>query len=71
MPDLGKEAHNLLDYTEKVNIAGYEGNFDNFVCLCFFTFENAFDLNNKSGNPIDEAFKNKILDNFREIKSKE
>ena len=71
MPDLGKEAHNLLDYTEKVNIAGYEGNFDNFVCLCFFTFENAFDLNNKSGNPIDESFKNKILDNFREIKSKE
>ena len=71
IPDLGKEAHNLLDYTEKVNIAGYEGNFDNFICLCFFTFENAFDSNNRSGIPIDESFKNKILDNFIEMKSKE
>ena len=71
MPDLGKEAHNLLDYTEKVNITGYEGNFDNFICMCFFIFENAFDLNNKSGSNPDEVFKNKILENFSEFKSKE
>ena len=71
MPDLGKNAHNLLDYTEKVNIAGYEGNFDNFICMCFFTFENAFDLNNKFGETPDEVFKNKILENFSEFKSKE
>ena len=71
MPDLGKDAHNLLDYTEKININGYEGNFDNFICLCFFTFENAFDLNNKSKIVIDESFKNKILENFSELKTKE
>ena len=70
MPDLGKDAHNLLDYTEKVNIAGYEGNFDNFVCMCFFTFENAFDINNRSGTIANEAFKNKILENFSEFKQK-
>ena len=71
MPDLGKEAHNLLDYIEKVNIAGYEGNFDNFICMCFFTFENAFDISNKTENFSEEAFKNKILENFSELKSKE
>ena len=71
MPDLGKEAHNLVDYIEKVNISGYDGNFDNFICMCFFTFENAFDINNKSENISDEIFKNKILENFSEFKSKE
>ena len=70
MPDLGKNAHSLLDYTEKVNISGYEGNFDNFVCMCFFTFENAFDINNKSGTIANEAFKNKILENFTEYQQK-
>ena len=68
MPDLGKEAHNLLDYTGKINISGYEGNFDNFVCMCFFTFENVFDINNSSGTIPD---KNKILQNFSQFKLKE
>ncbi len=71
MPDIGKEAHNLSDYVGKINIAGYEGNFDNFICMCFFTFENAFDLNNKSGSVADETLKQKILENFTEFKLKE
>jgi len=71
MPDVGKQAHNLLDYSEKVSITGYEGNFDNFICMCFFTFENAFDLNNKTGTRPDDEFKNKILEKFAEFKSKE
>ena len=71
MPDVGKEAHNLVDYISKVNINGYEGNFDNFICMCFFTFENAFDLNNKFGSAPDEVFKNKILENFIQLKAKE
>ena len=70
IPDLGKEAHNLLDYTEKINIAGYEGNFDNFICMCFFTFENAFDLNNKYETIPYEEYKNKIMENFSEFKTK-
>ena len=71
MPDVGKQAHNLLDYSEKVSITGYEGNFDNFICMCFFTFENAFDLNNKSGTRPDDEFKNKIMEKFAQFKSKE
>ena len=71
MPDLGKEAHNLVDYVGKINISAYEGNFDNFICMCFFTFENAFDLNNKNGSVADEAFKQKILENFTAFKAKE
>ena len=71
MPDVGKQAHNLLDYVEKVSITGYEGNFDNFICMCFFTFENAFDLNNKTGTRPDDEFKNKILEKFAQFKSKE
>ena len=71
MPDIGKEAHNLLDYIEKVNISGYEGNFDNFICMCFFTFENAFDLNSKSGSEPDKVLKDKILENFTAFKLKE
>ena len=70
MPDKGKLAHNLMDYTEKVNIAGYEGNYDDFVCMCFFTFENVFDLNNKFGMSPDMRFKNKILSKFAQYKSK-
>ena len=68
VPDIGKSAHNLLDYTEKVNISGYEGNYDDFVCMCFFTFENVFDLNNKFGMKPDNKFKNQILSKFSQYK---
>ncbi len=71
MPDIGKQAHNLLDYSEKVSITGYEGNFDNFICMCFFTFENAFDLKNKRGTKPDDEFKKKIMENFAQYKLKE
>lgn len=71
MPDIGKQAHNLLDYSEKVSITGYEGNFDNFICMCFFTFENAFDLKNKKGTKPDDEFKKKIMENFAQYKLKE
>jgi len=71
MPDVGKTAHDLMDYTEKVNISGYEGNYDDFVCMCFFTFENIFDLNNKFGMKPDDKFKNRILDKFLQYKKAE
>ena len=66
LPDFGAHAHNLMDYTEKVNINGFEGNYDDFVCLCFFTFENVFDLNNKFGVKPDDRFKDKILNKFKQ-----
>ena len=68
MPDVGKTAHNLMDYTEKVNISGFEGNYDDFFCMCFFTFENIFDLNNKFGMKPDDKFKNIILSKFLQYK---
>ena len=71
LPDLGKTSHSLLDYAEKVNISGYEGNYDDFVCMCFFTFENVFDLKNKNGMKPDNEFKNKILDKFVQYKKPE
>ena len=71
MPDLGAGAHSLIDYTEKVNISGYEGNYDDFICLCFFTFENVFDLDNIFGIKPDEKFKNKILNKFKQYQKGE
>ena len=71
LPDLGNSAHNLIDYAEKVNISGYEGNYDDFVCMCFFTFENVFDLNNKFGMAPDDKYKNLILSKFSQYKKLE
>ena len=72
-PDYGKIPNNILDYSEKVNITGYEGNFDNFNCLCFFTFENVFDTRSKF-NFITESynlFEKKITENFVQFNLKE
>ena len=66
MPDKKKLSINLIDYSEKVNINGYEGNFDNFICMCFFTFENVFDTRqrfNATTQPYTK-FKNKIMEYF-------
>ena len=68
-PDYGKIPNNILDYSEKVNINGYEGNFDNYNCLCFFTFENVFDTRSKF-NFITESYnllEKKITDNFAQF----
>ena len=66
-----QNANNLMDYTEKINMNGFEGVFDSFNCLCFFTFENIFDLR-KRKIPTDfyNNFQNKILDNFTSFKKK-
>ena len=71
-PDYGKIPNNILDYSEKVNINGYEGNFNNFNCLCFFTFENVFDTRSKF-NFITESynlFEKKITENFAQFNLK-
>ena len=47
MPDSGKISNNLMDYSEKVNINAYEGNFNDFTCVCFFSFENIFNMRTK------------------------
>ena len=70
MPDSGQISTNLLDYSEKINIAAYEGNFDNFACVCFFTFENIFNMNKKFNITTQPytILEKKIKDNFGEFK---
>ena len=61
---------NLIDFDEKVNISGYDGVFDSFNCLCFFTFENVFDIRKRLSLSINyyNNFLNKIVENFTEYK---
>ena len=61
---------NLIDIDEKINISGYDGVFDSFNCLCFFTFENVFDIRKRLSLAINyyNNFLNKIMENFTEYK---
>ena len=65
-----QNAGNLMDYSEKISINGYEGVFDSFNCMCFFTFQNIFDLRKKFNLPKDyyANFQSKILENFTNFK---
>ena len=66
-----QNAANLMDYSEKISMIGYEGVFDSFNCLCFFTFENIFDIKKKSiPTNFYTNFQNKILENFTSFKEK-
>ena len=40
------DSNNMLNYTEKIKMNSYDGYFDAFNCMCLFSFENIFDLNN-------------------------
>ena len=65
-----KNAINLCDYNEKININGYDGVFDSFNCMCFFTFENIFDIRKRLSlnSNFYNIFQKNILDNFTEFK---
>ena len=60
----------VLDSKDKNIINGYEGLFDNFNCMCFFTFENIFDIRKR--NSLSDGyyanFRQNILSNFTEYK---
>ena len=72
--DFGKNFNrkfgNMIDIEEKVNITGYEGIFDSFNCLCFFTFENVFDNRKRLflGQNYHNTIQNQILLNFTQFK---
>ena len=65
-----QNASSLMDFSEKISINGYEGIFDNFNCLCFFTFDNIFDIRKKFNLPTNyyTSFQNKILESFTHFK---
>ena len=73
MPDSGKISDNLLDYSEKFNINAYEGSFDDFICMCFFSFENVFDTRSKLNLTTQPytLFEKKIVEYFGEFKLKD
>ena len=62
--------HNMLDYKEKINLNNYEGLFDSFNCLCFFSFENVFQMgkSNKNTTKKYDALQKKILKKFSKKK---
>ena len=64
---------NIIKYSEQINFNGYPGVFDNFNCLCFFTFENIFQ-NQKNYQYNYGFYKNylkKIMKYFTSLKENE
>ena len=66
-----KNIGKFIDVDEAMNITGYEGIFDSYTCLCYFTFENVFDIKKRtSSKNYYDNFKKSILINFTEYKPK-
>ena len=65
-----KNMMNALDNSDKNIINGFDGLFDNFNCICFFTFENVFDIRTRDSlsDGYYNNFKSNILSNFTEYK---
>ena len=62
------KSHNMLNYKEQIKINSYEGYFDDFNCLCLFSFENIFQLKsdyNCSSNNYNQLQKS-IMSNFND-----
>ena len=51
-----------LDSFDKSNMNGYEGLFDNFNCLCYFLFENIFDIRQR--NSVNDEYYGNVKDNI-------
>ena len=49
-----KKVMNALDKDDNNYMNGFEGLFDNFNCICFFTFENVFDIRKREA--INDSF---------------
>lgn len=60
------KSHNMLNYKEQIKINSYEGYFDDFNCLCLFSFENIFQLksNYSCFSNNYNTLQNNILSNF-------
>ena len=46
-PNKRRISENIIKYSDQINITGYNGNFDNYTCLCYFNFENIFENQEK------------------------
>ena len=67
-----KKVMNALDKDDNNYMNGFEGLFDNFNCICFFTFENVFDIRKREAinDSFYANFRENILSNFTEYKNK-
>ena len=61
----------INEVDETMNIYGYEGIFDSFNCLCYFTFENIFDITKRFTLTFNyyNSFKKKVMVNFAECQN--
>ena len=65
-----QNAANLMEYSGKFSMNGYEGVFDSFNCMCFFSFENIFDIRKRFSLDTNyyKIFQDKILNYFTSFK---
>ena len=72
--DISADINGLnINYNEQINLNGYNGIFDNFNCLCFFTFENIFENQVQYQYKYDfyKNYLKKIMKYFTSFKEKD
>ena len=60
--DLNNNNNDVIDLNNNINICSYDGTFHHFNCLCYFMFENIFDL--KKSFFLKENYSNNFLNNM-------
>ena len=60
--DLNNNNNEIIDLNNNINVCSYDGTFHHFNCLCYFMFENIFDL--KKSFFQKENYSNNFLNNM-------
>ena len=62
--DLNDIDDNFEDFNYKINLSSYDGTFHHFNCLCYFMFENLFDLTKSFKNNFYDKFYKNVIEHF-------
>ena len=62
--DLNVIDNNFEDFNYKINLSSYDGTFHHFNCLCYFMFENLFDLTKRFENNFYDKFYKNVIEHF-------
>ena len=67
-----KMNENLINFSDQINITGYNGIFDSYNCLCYFNFENIFENQNnyKHNYKFYQDYLKKIMKYFSPLNGK-
>ena len=67
-----KMNENLINFSDQINITGYNGIFDSYNCLCYFNFENIFENQNnyKHNYKFYQDYLKKIMKYFSPLNEK-